>query len=116
MDTLLELPLRRLVGLFQAATGDVVEPPVIDAADTAVLHSTVGQIGATMCADGVDETGPALAVAKQHQILAEQAHRTRWPTRRELLGERGWLPVAAEEVSRGCAGPDLSQQIVDLFG
>jgi hypothetical protein len=44
------------------------------AADAVILDLTVIERGAAMAAAGVQQAGAAAAVAKQHEILAENAH------------------------------------------
>ena len=82
-------------------------PAVIAAADAVVLDLAVIERGAAMAAAGMEQAQPAVAVAKQDQILAERA---------ELAGNVGGVgrkadrvPVAPQQFAHRRAAADLGQ-------
>jgi hypothetical protein len=75
------------------------------AADAVILDLTVIERGAAMAAAGVQQAGAAAAVAKQHEILAENAH---FPG--DIAGIGGKpdrMPVGAQEFPHWRAAADL---------
>src|SRR6185437_10335996 len=81
-------------------------PAMVNAAQPAFLVAPEEQRRAAVRAIGIDESDPAGAVAKRDQILAQKPH----PDRRAVLfrqftRQRGRLPIAAEQNTRGRAGP-----------
>src|SRR5262245_22669959 len=48
MNLVSKLFIRGFAGLFETISMNVIEPAVIEAAESTVLHSAVAQIGATM--------------------------------------------------------------------
>ena len=95
---------------------DVVEPAVIEAAQPAVLYPGVAEVGCTMSAMDAKQTDAVELIAKEHEVFAEQAHRKRGATRRDLRTERNGLPVTAYERAAGRPGANLSQEVVLLAG
>ena len=71
---LVERAAGRLRRLLQAGAGHVEEPPVVRAAQPRCHHVAVLQGGAAVGAVKPQEPQAALAVAEQHQVLAEDAH------------------------------------------
>ena len=75
-----------------------------------------------MRARPVEQPEAAVAVAKEDQVLAEQAHRldlalrhARIEARIEFVEQRRRLPVAAQQRAAWRAGADPSDEVV-LFG
>jgi hypothetical protein len=48
VDLVSKVLARRLTGLLQTISMNVIEPTVIETAESAVLNSAIAQIGATM--------------------------------------------------------------------
>ena len=63
-----------------------------------------------MRAARMDQPRPALAVAKEDQVLAEHAHLAR--RRAGVGGEADRMPVAAQQLAHRRAGADLGQLAV----
>ena len=63
-----------------------------------------------MRAARMDQTRPALAVAKEDQVLAEDAHLARHAAR--VGSEADRVPVAAQQLAHRRAGADLGQLAV----
>src|SRR6185503_20469297 len=80
----------------------IVLPAVIGAAQPVFLDEAVIERGATVGAVLGDEADTPLAVAKQHEILAEQLDAA-LGLLVELGGGQNWMPVAAQQ--RACLGP-----------
>src|SRR4029079_16661653 len=55
---------------------------------------------------------PALVVAEEDEVLAEQAHRRDRAVGLELLGERSRLPILTHELAAGRARPDAGDTVV----
>src|SRR5260221_14664826 len=82
-------------------------PAVIAAAYAALLDAAEFERGAAMRAVAMQEADAALAVAEDHQILAEDADRHR--PAGELRGHRHRLPEAAVILAARRAGTDMGQ-------
>jgi hypothetical protein len=65
-----KLFVRRLAGLFQTISINVIEPTVIKTTESTVLDSAVAQIGPAMRTMQPQQTGSAPIVAKKDEILA----------------------------------------------
>ena len=92
---------------------DVEQPAVEGAAQSAVLQPPVGEIGAAVRAGALDQAVAALAVAEQHQVLAQQLHRLdRAVGAGEFVDQRHRLPVAAHQAAAGGARADAGDEIV----
>ena len=83
---------------------DVVEPAMIAAADAGLADDAELERGAAVAAMRVQEPEAAAAVAKQHQILAENAHAQRQVL--DPLGHRHGEPEAPEILAGRRARPD----------
>src|SRR5918992_2899797 len=68
------LPFIRLTRLLQDISIHIVEPTMIDAAQTAVFKTPIAQIRAAVAAMRLQSTDPALFVTKNNQLLAHQSH------------------------------------------
>jgi hypothetical protein len=102
----------RLGGRLEASTRDVEQPAMKPAPQAAVLEPPVREVRAAMRTVALQETAAPALVAEQHEVLAEQPHRLDRARARELLGERGRLPVAAQELPGPGAGPDAGHELV----
>ncbi len=67
----------RFARLLQAAAANIVEPTMVETTQPAVFDAAITQIGAAMGAMQTEQANPALIVAKQRQVLAENPHRQR---------------------------------------
>jgi hypothetical protein len=70
-------PAVGFAGLFEAAACNVEEPPVIATADAPILDTAAVKRRPAMHAARIEQTRPAGTVAKEHEVLAEHAHRAR---------------------------------------
>ena len=104
----------RLGRRLQALAGDVEQPAVKRAAQSAVFQPAIGEIGAAMRTAALDQPIAALLVAKHHEIFAEQAHRLDRPVAGEFVDQGGGLPVAAHQHARGRIGSGSGDEIVLL--
>jgi hypothetical protein len=111
----------RLGRRLEAAAVDRELPAVERTAQALGFEAAEAQVGAAVRAGPVDQAPALLAVAKQHQVLAEQAHRlhrarghARVEARFELVDQRRRLPVAAHQVAAGRARADARDQFVLL--
>src|SRR5262249_18421982 len=96
-----------LAGHLQALAFDVVEPAVIAAADAARFDLAVVERGAAMTAARIDQARPALAVAEQDQLLAEDLHRSGRGAGVGPHADR--MPVAAQQLAHRRAVADLGE-------
>ena len=96
-----------LAGLVQAGAVGGEQPAVVGAADPVVLDPAVVEGGAPVAAAGLDEAGPAAAVAEQDQVLAEDPDLAGQAGRLGAEGDR--MPVAPEQLPRGGARGGLDQ-------
>ncbi len=104
-----------VVGLrrrLQALAVDVEQPAVKRAAQAAVFQPAVSEIGAAMRAVPADQSVAALLVLEDDEVFAEQPHRLHRPVGRELIDQRGRLPVAAHQRAGGGAGIGAGDQVV----
>ena len=86
---------------------DVVVPAVVAADDAPLGDDSVLERRAPVRAMAVQQPRPSGAVAKQHQVLAEDPHRQ--GQRAELLRHRHRLPVAAEILPARSARIDVGE-------
>ena len=114
LDLVLEADVLGLVGLVQAVARVAEFPAVIGTPDAVLGRDAVKQRRAAMRALFLDQAAAALTVAKQHQVLAEQAHAHR-PAVRQFRGGGDRLPVAAEQIAGRGSRANPGQQVV-LFG
>ena len=102
----------RLGGLLEAASLDVVQPPVVAAANALGLDLPVLHRRAAMGAVAVDEARPPAAVPEGDEILPQDSHRQGQV--RELLRQRHRLPVPPQQLAHRGAELDMCQQRVLL--
>ncbi len=108
--------LGRLGRHLEHAARDVVEPAVVETAQTAVFDAPVAEIGAAMRAQEAEQPRPAGIVAEQHEIFAEDPHRFRRAAGRQIGCQRDRMPVLAHERAARRAGAGLRDEIVFFFG
>ena len=102
-----ELAALGFAGLFEAMAFGVELPAVIAAADAVFLDLAVIERGAAVAAAGVEQAGPAMAVAEQDQILAERAHLARHVAGVGRKADR--VPVAPQQFPHRGAAADRGQ-------
>src|SRR5262249_4182808 len=86
---------------------DVVHPAVIAAAQTALERDPELERRPAMRAVQVQHADAAAAIAKDHEILTQNAHSQR--RRHEIARERDRLPEAAQILAARRSGTDLGQ-------
>ncbi len=106
-DALGQPAARRLARRLQAPAVDVVDPAVIAAADAALDRDAELQRRSPMRAVQVQHADAPAAIAKDHEVLAEDAHAQRRAG--ELAGEGHRLPEPAQVLAARRAGTDLGQ-------
>src|SRR5712692_368339 len=94
-----ELAAGRLAGLLQAVSRHVIQPTVVEAAQTTIFDPAIAQVGAAVGAMQAQQAWPSALIAEQHQVLAEQADGQRRSARRHLSRKSGRLPVAAQQLA-----------------
>src|SRR5581483_1085210 len=104
-----------LVWLIEAATRRVEEPAVIRAAEAVLLGDAEHHASAAVGAAVADETELPLAVAIEHEILAEQTNGT-GPVFLELCARGDGVPVAPEQGAHGRSGPYSRHALILLLG
>ena len=119
---LAELRAERLGRRFEAAPVDRELPAVEGAAQAIGLVAAEREIGAAVRALAIEQAEAAGAVAKENEVLAEQADRLDRPRRQrridariEFLDQRRRLPVAAHQRAARRAGADARDPFV-FFG
>ena len=105
----------RLERLLKAAALGVVQPAVVAAADAALFDLSVAQGRSAVHATRVQQAGLARAVAKEDQVLAQDAHFLRAHTG-EIRGRGDRMPVAPEHFAARRPSPDLGQERVGCRG
>jgi hypothetical protein len=112
-----ETALRRLGRHLDHVAVHVHLPAMIEAAQPAFLIAAEGERHPAMRTIFVDHAKPALAVAKHHEILAEQSDLQRRAIRLgHLLDQAGRHPVAAHDLTHRRVALDAAQQVVFLCG
>src|SRR5262249_2180345 len=109
LDLLRKGVVRRHVRHVEAIAVDVELPAVIGAAQPLVLVAAEEQRGAAVRAAVIEDADPAGAVAKGHELLAEQKEPHRVAARLELARLRGGNPVFAHHVADQRPGTDPGQ-------
>src|SRR5262245_19801299 len=69
-----------LAGLLETASGDIVEPTMIEAAQSAIFDSPVAQVCSSVRAVNSQKSHPRLMFAEQDQIFAENLDGQRRPS------------------------------------
>src|SRR5207245_7839239 len=88
------------------------EPAVKRAAQAAIFEPAEGEVGAAVRAVAIEHAQLALLVTKQDEVLAHQLHRLDWAGTVELVDQRHWLPIAAQQLAGGSAGTDPGDEII----
>ena len=108
-----------LAGGFETAALDIELPAVKRTAQAIVFITTERKVGVAMRTVAVQQPKAARSVAKQDQVLTEQAHRLhgskrhrRVERRIEFIQQGHRLPVTPQEVSAGRAGTDARDEFV----
>jgi hypothetical protein len=89
------------------------EPTVIETPQRAALDAGITQVGTAMRTPHADQARRSVLAAKEHQVLAQHAHRNRRVG--QLLRERDRMPVAAHQRPARRAGADFRQAFVLLL-
>jgi len=100
--------------LLQALPVPVVEPPVIEAAQAALLESAEREVDASVRAEPADQSVATVGRAEQDEVLPEQPDRLDRPLLGHLGDQRDRLPVRPEQTAAGRAGPGPGDQLVVL--
>src|SRR5947209_10475660 len=79
-DPVAKRALRRHGGHVDTATGNVVLPAVIRAAQPALLVAAEEKVGAPMRAARIEKPYPPVGVAEGHQVLAHNPDADGWPS------------------------------------
>jgi len=101
--------------LVQALPLHVIEPSMIDAAESSVFHSPVTQICATVSTVNIQQTRLTLIIPKEDKVLAKKPNGLRGSTRGQLFGKGQGLPVASQQLTRRGPGTHSGQQIILLL-
>src|SRR6267143_4042609 len=117
LDALAHAALFRLRGQVHALAVHVVLPPVVGAAQPALLVAPEPQRHAAVGAELVDQADSALRIAEGDQLLSEQFHANgRAVALRQLPVEQRGYPVAPEQLTHRRAGIRAGKETVHLGG
>ena len=104
---------------FDALARHVELPAMKGTAQTIAFVAAKGQVSASVRAIAVEQTVVALRVAKQHQVLPQNAHRLDGANRHariergvEFVHQGDGLPVVAHHRAARRARPDAGDQLV----
>jgi hypothetical protein len=95
-------------------SGGIEQPAVEQAAQAAVFDAAIGEVGAAMRAVAIDHAERAGLVTEQDGILPQQADGLDRPVALQLLGQRGRLPVPAQQRAGRGARARPGHQVVLL--
>jgi len=90
----------------------VIKPAVIGATNVFPFHETVQKRCAAMRTTFLYEQHVAATGARQHEVLAQNAHTPGLPRFAQLRRVADWMPVAAQQVAAGRIRPDASEQLI----
>src|ERR1700746_2009114 len=113
MDRILEpgIGMRHvLIGLREAASGLVIEPAVVVAAQPPRLDIAIAEIGAAMPAMPVDEAPAPAEILVEHEVLAHEPHRL-GARRVERAGAGDRPPIAPQQIAHRRPGAGLCQPL-----
>src|SRR2546428_6870995 len=117
LDALAHAALFRLRGQVHALAVHVVLPPVVRAAQPALLVAAEPQRHAAVGAELVDDADAPFAVAERDQLLSEQFHANRRAVAlRQLPVEQRGYPVAPEQLTHRRTGARAGQEYIHLLG
>src|SRR5579859_251105 len=107
---------RILERLFQAGSISAIFPSMILATDAVLLDDAYRQIDAAVRTISLQEAQPAAPIAKQHEVLAENADflGSKGPIS-QVLARRDGMPVSPHQVPHRGARSHPSQQFVVFF-
>src|SRR6266852_5686340 len=109
--------LFRLGGQVHALAVYVVLPPVVRAAQPALLVAAEPQRHAAVGAELVDDADAPFAVAEGDQLLSQQLYANRGAVAlRQLRVEQRGYPVAPEQLAHRRAGAGAGQEYIHLLG
>src|SRR5487761_2707891 len=114
VDAVFETRVGGLEGGLDALSGLVVAPAVVGTAQAALLGDPKDHVDEAVSALAADQSECARAVAIEHEVLAEDAHRLH-RVLVELRTRRDRMPVAAHHLAAGSSLADPRETIV-LFG
>ena len=96
-----------LAGLVKAMPLHIEHPAVITATQTPQFHPAIEQRGTAVRAARAHQAGPARAVAKQDQVLAQHAHGPRLVAG---IGRQAYrVPITPHQLTHWRAGADFGQ-------
>src|SRR6266699_6845436 len=117
LDALAHAAFFRLRGQVHALAVHVVLPPVIRAAQPALLVAAEPQRHAAVGAELVDQGDSPLRIAEGNQLLSEQFHADgRAVALRQLPVEQRGYPVAPEQLAHRRAGAGAGEEFIHLAG
>ncbi len=108
-DAVLERAVVGLGRLLEAAPGAVEFPAVVGAADAFFVDPAVGERRAPVRAALRHQAVAPFFVLEQRQVFAQDSDRLDRTFIRQIAGHRDRMPVAAQQLARRRAGPDLGQ-------
>src|SRR5262249_17677428 len=108
-NRILVLTAARLPRLLQAASCDIVEPTVIKAPKTSILHSAIAEIRPTVRTVEPQKSRPPFIVAEQDQLLAEYLNFNRGSAFGQFLRQSHRLPIPPQEAAAGSSRTDLGE-------
>src|SRR6266568_2204764 len=117
LDALAYSALFRLGGQVHALAVHVVLPPVVRAAQPALLVAAEPERHAAMGAELVDDADAPFAVAERDQVLSQQLHANGGAVAlRQLPVEQRGYPVAPEQLAHRRAGARAGKEYIHLLG
>jgi len=82
------------------------------ASQSIVFESAVAEVGATVGAGAINQSQFAVAVAEQHQTLAQQRDRHDGSVTCQFIAQRGRVPIVAHHSTGFCIGSGQGQGVV----
>src|SRR5947207_1841485 len=117
LDALADAAVFRLGGQVHALAVHVVLPPVVRAAQPALLVAAEPERHAAMGAELVDQADAPFAVAERDQLLSQQLHANRGAVAlRQLRVEQRGYPVAPEQLTHRRSGARAREKRIHLRG
>src|SRR3989454_3672106 len=117
LDALAYAAFLRLGGQVHALAVHVVLPPVVRAAQPALLVAAEPQRHAAMGAELVDQADSSVRIAERDQLLSEQFYANGGAVAlRQLPVEQRGYPIAPEQLAHRRAGARAGQEYIHLLG
>src|SRR3989449_11408137 len=117
LDALAYAAFFRLGGQVHALAVHVVLPPVVRAAQPALLVAAEPERHAAMSAELVDDADAPFAVAERDQLLSQQFHANRGAIALgQLPVEQRRYPIAPEQLAHRRTGARAGQEFILLLG